>query len=112
MPLCSSMPVLQRSIGNVAFTRGNLKRTNFHYHCPRLIPLFLQYYKNVIGRQGLLTSDQNLLADPRTSVFVSRYALNQPLWFKQFRLSFQKMSEIGVLRAPRGQVRTNCRKIN
>ncbi|KAJ6798175.1 peroxidase 12-like [Iris pallida] len=67
-----------------------------------------KYYVDLLNREGLFTSDQDLLSDPRTRPFVRGYALNQTLFFERFAASMVKMGGLGVLTGSRGEVRANC----
>ncbi|KAJ6834376.1 peroxidase 12-like [Iris pallida] len=67
-----------------------------------------KYYVDLVNREGLFTSDQDLLSDPRTGPFVWRYALDQRLFFARFAASMVKMGEVGVLTGNSGEIRANC----
>lgn len=67
-----------------------------------------KYYVDLLNRQGLFTSDQDLLSDPRTKPFVNSFALDQTLFFERFAASMVKMGQIGVLTGNSGEIRANC----
>lgn len=67
-----------------------------------------QYYQNIIQYEGLLTSDQSMLNDSRTSSEI--YANNGAHFGAKFGQAMVAMSQIGVLTGSSGQIRTNCRK--
>ncbi|KAL4602048.1 hypothetical protein ACB092_10G024300 [Castanea dentata] len=71
------------------------------------------YYKNILASKGLLNSDQVLLTKNEGSrELVKQYAENSQLFFEQFPKSIVKMGNISPLTGSRGEIRTNCRKIN
>jgi peroxidase len=67
-----------------------------------------KYFVNLMNRQGLFTSDQDMYMDKRTKVYVISYAVNEFLFFKDFANSMIKMGQISVLTGTQGEVRTNC----
>ncbi|XP_072150183.1 cationic peroxidase SPC4 [Setaria viridis] len=70
------------------------------------------YFVNLVNRQGLLTSDQDLFTEARTRPAVQRFARSQNAFFRQFRVSMVKMGQIKVLTGDQGQVRRNCSATN
>ncbi|KAM7278397.1 hypothetical protein ACFE04_005531 [Oxalis oulophora] len=67
-----------------------------------------KYYVDLMNRQGLFTSDQDLYTDKRTKDIVKSYALNETLFFEQFAASMIKMGQLSVLTGTQGEVRANC----
>ncbi|KAF6157843.1 hypothetical protein GIB67_003743 [Kingdonia uniflora] len=67
-----------------------------------------KYYVDLMNRQGLFTSDQDLYTDARTKPLVLSFALNQTLFFEKFVFSMIKMSQINVITGSQGEIRTNC----
>ncbi|KAK9110539.1 hypothetical protein Sjap_018599 [Stephania japonica] len=67
-----------------------------------------RYYVNLVNRQGLLNSDQDLFTDARTSALVATYARSEGQFFQQFVLSMIKMGQINVLTGTQGEIRANC----
>ncbi|KAK1670442.1 hypothetical protein QYE76_058601 [Lolium multiflorum] len=67
-----------------------------------------KYYLDLLNRQGLFTSDQDLHTDARTKPAVTRFALDQPAFFDQFVFSVVKMGQINVLTGNQGQIRNDC----
>jgi peroxidase len=67
-----------------------------------------KYYVNLVHRQGLFTSDQDLYTDSRTKDIVASFAVNQELFFEQFAKSMIKMGQLSVLTGNRGEIRANC----
>lgn len=72
------------------------------------------YYTNLFNKRGLLSTDQLLYSDKRTSPFVSALA-TQPLLFEnQFAVSMVKLGNVQVKTRPRdqGEIRVNCNFVN
>ncbi|XP_057793414.1 LOW QUALITY PROTEIN: peroxidase 12-like [Salvia miltiorrhiza] len=67
-----------------------------------------KYYVDLMNRQGLFTSDQDLYTDPRTRPTVTAFAINQTLFFEDFVAAMIKMSQLGVLTGSQGEIRANC----
>ncbi|KAJ7974022.1 Peroxidase [Quillaja saponaria] len=67
-----------------------------------------KYYIDLINRQGLFTSDQDLFTDKRTSGIVKSFAENQSLFFDKFVQSMIKMSQLNVLTGNQGEIRAKC----
>ncbi|KAL2634498.1 hypothetical protein R1flu_005977 [Riccia fluitans] len=70
-----------------------------------------QYYKNLQNKRGLLASDQTLQTSSQTSGLVNTFT-SQSAFFNQFTTSMIKLGRLGVLTGTRGQIRTQCGKIN
>ncbi|TKY46054.1 Peroxidase 12 [Spatholobus suberectus] len=71
-----------------------------------------KYYINLMNRQGLFTSDQDLFTDKRTKGLVEAFALNQTLFFEKFVDGFIRMSQLDVLTGNQGEIRAKCNVIN
>ncbi|KAL0438270.1 UNVERIFIED_CONTAM: Peroxidase 12 [Sesamum latifolium] len=67
-----------------------------------------KYYVDLMNRQGLFTSDQDLYTDSRTRGIVTGFAVNQTLFFEKFVNAMVKMSQLNVLTGGEGEVRGNC----
>uniref|UniRef100_A0ACD5WPY1 Uncharacterized protein n=1 Tax=Avena sativa TaxID=4498 RepID=A0ACD5WPY1_AVESA len=67
-----------------------------------------KYYVDLLNRQGLFTSDQDLHTDARTKPTVTKFAVDQAAFFKQFVFSMVKMGQINVLTGNQGQIRNDC----
>ncbi|KDP36576.1 hypothetical protein JCGZ_08343 [Jatropha curcas] len=67
-----------------------------------------KYYVDLMNRQGLFTSDQDLYTDKRTRDIVKSFAVNESLFFEQFVLSMIKMGQLNVLTGNQGEIRANC----
>ncbi|KAE8662572.1 Peroxidase 4 [Hibiscus syriacus] len=71
------------------------------------------YYGNLLGKKGLLHSDQELFnGNSSTDYLVKSYAANTKLFFKEFAKSMIKMGNIKPLTGNSGEIRINCRKAN
>ncbi|CAA2943373.1 peroxidase 12-like [Olea europaea subsp. europaea] len=66
------------------------------------------YYVDLVNRQGLFTSDQDLYTDRRTWSIVTSFASNQRLFFERFVISMIKMSQLNVLTGTQGEIREKC----
>ncbi|GAB4845177.1 Peroxidase 12 [Ancistrocladus abbreviatus] len=71
-----------------------------------------KYYIDLMNRQGLFTSDQDLYMDKRTKGIVTSFALDQALFFEKFVLAMIKMGQLSVLTGTQGEIRANCSAIN
>ena len=67
-----------------------------------------KYYVDLLNRQGLFTSDQDLYTNATTKPVVTKFAVDQAAFFEQFVYSYVKMGMIGVLTGSQGQIRANC----
>lgn len=67
-----------------------------------------KYYVDLVNRQGLFTSDQDLYTDKRTRDIVTSFAVNQTLFFEQFVHSIIKMGQLSVLTGSKGEIRADC----
>ncbi|KAK2972583.1 hypothetical protein RJ640_020136 [Escallonia rubra] len=67
-----------------------------------------KYYVDLMNRQGLFTSDQDLYTDRRTRGIVTSFAVNQTLFFEKFVDAMMKMGQLNVLTGTQGEIRANC----
>ncbi|XP_014510808.1 peroxidase 12 [Vigna radiata var. radiata] len=67
-----------------------------------------KYYVDLMNRQGLFTSDQDLYTDKRTRDIVTSFAVNQSLFFEKFVFAMLKMGQLSVLTGNQGEIRANC----
>jgi peroxidase len=67
-----------------------------------------KYYVDLVNRQGLLTSDQDMYTDSRTKGIVTSFADDEDLFFEQFAKSMIKMGQMSVLTGTDGEIRANC----
>ncbi|KAK7343653.1 hypothetical protein VNO77_12563 [Canavalia gladiata] len=68
------------------------------------------YYKQLLARKGVFSSDQSLVGDYRTRWIVEAFAKDQSLFFKEFTTSMLKLGNIKG--SENGEVRLNCRISN
>ncbi|KAL6984276.1 Peroxidase 12 [Sarracenia purpurea var. burkii] len=67
-----------------------------------------KYYVDLVNRQGLFTSDQDLYTDERTREIVESFADDQDLFLEKFVVAMRKMGQLSVLTGRRGEIRANC----
>ncbi|XP_062159485.1 peroxidase 12-like [Alnus glutinosa] len=67
-----------------------------------------KYYVDLMNRQGLFTSDQDLYTDSRTKDIVTSFAVDEDMFFDQFAKSMIKMGQLSVLTCQEGKIRANC----
>ncbi|KAL8134471.1 hypothetical protein AgCh_009481 [Apium graveolens] len=67
-----------------------------------------KYYVDLMNRQGLFTSDQDLYTDSRTRGIVTSFAVNQTLFFEKFVIAMLKMGQMEVVTGTKGEIRANC----
>lgn len=67
-----------------------------------------KYYVDLMNRQGLFTSDQDLYTDSRTRGIVTSFAVNQTLFFEKFVIAMLKMGQMDVVTGTNGEIRANC----
>ncbi|CAL9080696.1 unnamed protein product [Musa textilis] len=85
-----------------------------------LAPLDLQtpttfdnrYYQNLVVRQGLLHSDQELFNNGSQDSLVRQYSTNAAAFSSDFAAAMVKMGNISPLTGTQGEIRLNCRKVN
>jgi peroxidase len=70
-----------------------------------------QYYKNVLARNVLFTSDAALLQSGQTAASVLLNAFVPGLWEQKFKAVMVKMASIEVKTGTNGEIRTNCRVV-
>uniref|UniRef100_A0A2P2IMM2 Peroxidase n=2 Tax=Rhizophora mucronata TaxID=61149 RepID=A0A2P2IMM2_RHIMU len=67
-----------------------------------------KYYVDLMNRQGLFNSDQDLYTYSTTRGIVTSFAINQSLFFEKFVLAMTKMGQLDVLTGNQGEIRANC----
>ncbi|KAK7391229.1 hypothetical protein VNO78_19641 [Psophocarpus tetragonolobus] len=67
-----------------------------------------KYYVDLMNRQGLFTSDQDLYTNKKTRSIVTDFAVNQNLFFDKFVFAMLKMGQLNVLTGKQGEIRANC----
>ncbi|KAG6544051.1 hypothetical protein Mapa_014574 [Marchantia paleacea] len=72
-----------------------------------------KFYSNVLRNRGVFTSDAALITSETGRAIVTQAAsgLRRP-WFAEFAAAMEKMSNIGVIKAPEGEIRRQCRYTN
>ncbi|PON94399.1 Plant peroxidase [Trema orientale] len=70
------------------------------------------YFKNLVGKKGLLHSDQQLFSGGSTDSQVSAYSSNPGSFKTDFANAMVKMGNLSPLTGSQGQIRKNCRKVN
>ncbi|XP_077248694.1 peroxidase 12-like [Tasmannia lanceolata] len=71
-----------------------------------------KYYVDLMKREGLFTSDQDLYTNDITKPIVKRFAKNETLFFEHFAYSMVKMGQLSVLTGKKGEIRANCSERN
>lgn len=72
----------------------------------------MKYFANLLGKKGLLHSDQALFGGVSTDQLVKNYAYNPKLFRADFANSMIKMGNIKPLTGHRGEIRMKCSKAN
>ncbi|KDP36572.1 hypothetical protein JCGZ_08339 [Jatropha curcas] len=67
-----------------------------------------KYFVDLMNRQGLFTSDQDLYTDKRTRDIVKSFAVNESLFFEKFIIGMIKMGQLDVVTGKQGEIRANC----
>ncbi|KAF9602897.1 hypothetical protein IFM89_032637 [Coptis chinensis] len=71
-----------------------------------------RYYVDLMNRQGLLMSDQDLFTDRTTRPIVTSFATNETLFFERFAFSMIKIGMLNVVTGTQGEIRANCSRRN
>nr|XP_027090675.1 peroxidase 12-like [Coffea arabica] len=71
-----------------------------------------KYFVDLLNRQGLFTSDQDLYTDSRTTEIVTSFAVDQNVFFEKFIYAITKMGQLSVLTGTEGEIRANCSVTN
>ncbi|KAF8007691.1 hypothetical protein BT93_K1630 [Corymbia citriodora subsp. variegata] len=70
------------------------------------------YFSNLVSQKGLLHSDQQLFSGGSTNAQVTAYSKNSGLFQNDFAKAMVKMGGLSPLTGSKGQIRTNCRRVN
>ena len=70
------------------------------------------YYVNLVAKQGLIHSDQQLFNGGSQDSQVKGYANNNAVFFKDFAAAIVKMGNISPLTGTNGEIRKNCHFVN
>lgn len=71
-----------------------------------------RYYVDLMNRQGLFVSDQDLYTNATTRPIVTSFAINQTLFFKRYVYSIVKMGMMDVTTGTQGEIRADCSRTN
>ncbi|CAL5443961.1 unnamed protein product [Camellia sinensis] len=69
------------------------------------------YYRGLLESKGILYVDQQLTAEEKTEAWVRAYAADDSLFGQDFARAMMKLSNLGLLTGPMGQVRISCSKV-
>ncbi|XP_054785761.1 peroxidase 12-like [Prosopis cineraria] len=69
-------------------------------------------YVDLMNRQGLFNSDQDLYTNKRKKGIVTSFAVDQNLFLKRFVEAMLKMGQLSVLTGTQGEVRAKCSVTN
>lgn len=73
----------------------------------------IQYFKNLEKKMGLLSTDQLLYSDPRTSPIVYALSSQPSVFYQQFGVSMAKLGNVQDLTDQnKGEIRSNCNFVN
>ncbi|KAM3195951.1 hypothetical protein ACQJBY_071887 [Aegilops geniculata] len=86
--------------------KGTDRRTVLDVRTPNMFDN--QYYVDLVNREGLFVSDQDLFTNAITRPIVERFARSQRDFFEQFGVSMGKMGQMRVRTSDLGEVRRNC----
>lgn len=67
-----------------------------------------KYYVDLVHRQGLFTSDQDLYSYQKTRSIVKSFAEDEALFYEKFVHAMLKMGQLSVLTGKKGEIRANC----
>lgn len=89
---------------------GKLKKVPFEWVTSRRLDT--AYYSELQKGKGLLTSDQALMANGRTSSIVKQIVEQPATWAYEFRKAMMKLGAVDVLLGNQGEIRRDCRFVN
>lgn len=95
-----------KNLRQVCPTSNSTNTTNMDSRTPKIFDN--KYYIDLLNRQGLFTSDQDLYIDPRTRDIVQSFALDEDVFFEKYVNAIIKMGQISVLTGTQGEIRGNC----
>ncbi|KAL6657514.1 hypothetical protein ACP70R_005294 [Stipagrostis hirtigluma subsp. patula] len=85
---------------------GGNTRVNQDYKTPDVLDN--QYYKNILDKKVLFTSDDTL----SSTAHVGKFAKDDGSWEKAFAQAMKKMGDIGVKTSANGEIRNICSRVN
>ncbi|KAK7277400.1 hypothetical protein RIF29_18551 [Crotalaria pallida] len=71
-----------------------------------------QYYIDILNRQGVFNTDQDLVNSDKTKGIVNAFAKDQNLFFQKFANAIIKLSQLDVLTGNQGEIRAKCNAVN
>jgi len=89
---------------------GDNKKANLDVRSPDRFDH--DFYKQLLSKKGLLTSDQALFNNGPTDSLVIAYSHNLNAFYRDFARAMIKMGDISPLTGSNGQIRQNCRRPN
>lgn len=72
----------------------------------------VNYFRNLLERRGLLTSDQALFNGDSTDSIVQEYVDNPALFESDFAAAMVRMGDLDPLTGANGEIRTLCTALN
>ena len=99
-------PDFLRKLKRTCPAKGTDRRTVLDVRTPDVFDN--KYYVNLVNREGLFVSDQDLFTNAATHPVVKRFARSHQEFFDQLGMSMVKMGQIKVFTVDQGQVRRNC----
>ncbi|KAJ3692516.1 hypothetical protein LUZ60_012866 [Juncus effusus] len=70
------------------------------------------YYNRILSGKALLSSDQALMSDRKTSTIVQRMATDPAKWKRKFTKALIKVGQVQVLVGNQGEIRKKCKAVN
>ncbi|XP_078176842.1 peroxidase P7-like [Carex rostrata] len=70
------------------------------------------YYVDLVTKQGLFHSDQELFNGGSQDNLVTKYSTDAAAFFSDFAISMAKLGAITPLTGKKGEIRSNCRMVN
>lgn len=95
-----------KNLKNICPTSNTSAFTNLDLRSPNKFDN--KYYVDLLNRQGLFTSDQDLYTFKTTKDIVTSFAVNESLFFDKFVVAMTKMGQLSVLTGNNGEIRANC----
>ncbi|KAJ0939908.1 putative peroxidase [Helianthus annuus] len=85
-----------------------------HHRCHHCLDIYSpikfdnKYFVDLMNRQGLFTSDQDLYTHKVTKPIVESFAHDEKLFFEAFVKAMIKMGQMEVLTGGKGEIRAHC----
>ncbi|XVF13899.1 hypothetical protein REPUB_Repub09cG0009400 [Reevesia pubescens] len=71
-----------------------------------------QYFKNLVSKKGLFTSDEVLFTNPASKPTVVRFSKKQNIFKEAFIIAMRKLGRVGVKTGKAGEIRVDCTSFN